>query len=171
MRTTNTNSFSYRLQSLVALALTALCLSAAPALAQPSITLDVTVRDFSNTHPDFDVPNSATNAHVADLVDLFLTPRGRPDGSAGGFKVNQEWSDRDGNDIAPHLFQYDTGGEVLLGSIPILDNIASLDTYDAAAGPASIGACGEPAIITDAILPLDPPLPDFGPSVGEGQPL
>ena len=122
------------------------------------------IRDFSATHPDFDV---AYVGHYAGNVDLSMV-QPVPTFKPGGFRVNLQWEDRAANSIAPHLFKEPDPtptDEVPLVTPPNVSGAEDVDTWDSTDGPYSSGGPA-PTFATGSPMPPVRTPPDLGPSVG-----
>ncbi|MHC5003346.1 MAG: hypothetical protein ACYTJ0_09495, partial [Planctomycetota bacterium] len=79
--------------------------SAAPATDE--IQLTGIVRDFMAGHVDFGVAAPVGGyGNAAGAVEQWLPVNGVPQLIPGGFKVEDQWRDKDGRPIAPHLYQF-----------------------------------------------------------------
>ena len=130
---------------------------AAVAAPPPYIAVTGIVRDFSRDHPDFNVVPLGGYGHFAGNIDLNAGVDGRPVLVGGGFKVATQWTDRDVNNIAPHLYTAGVGGlpgEILVVNPPELIGGAEWDTYDSSTGPYGPGnEGGTPDFVIGATMP------------------
>jgi len=109
---------------------------AAPAQSPSVLRVPGLIRDFKRSHPDFGVVPSGGLGHYAGLISMELPADQRPDfaggGGGGGFRVNAEWTNKNDDPIAPHL--YLDARTTPIGSAPILDSGATADTWDSSIG-------------------------------------
>jgi fibro-slime domain-containing protein len=90
---------------LVALGAIFLLTGAAAGQDPPSVVdLPVVIRDFSETHPDFDVLPADGYGYYHGNVAFDLDEQGKPVFTGAGFRARSLWKDVNGNPIAPHLF-------------------------------------------------------------------
>ncbi len=133
----------------------------ASVFAAPPETIDLigVIRDFSATHPDFNVIPGAGNGHYARNVDLILGADGRPVFTSGGYQVASQWTDADGRPIPPHLYNtFAAPGGIAVPGIAvnglfIMKNQSEVDGYDSTLGPYGVGNAGD-----DVVLTLNNPL-------------
>jgi fibro-slime domain-containing protein len=99
------------------------------------------VRDFRASHSDFGDTPPEGPGHVAGNVGLLLPTAEQPAFTAAGFKVAQQWRDREGRPIAPHLAHMSgsPGGTGTLG-LRVKDRIevkhnATIDAFNSDLGP------------------------------------
>jgi fibro-slime domain-containing protein len=109
------------------------------------IVLAGIVRDFVSAHPDFDATPADGFGHVADLVVPWVDAGAQPALAAPGYVVQQQWRDRHGRPIAPHLAGLtdpfgdgDAGAETLGGRVDRkidLKKEATVDAFSSLRGP------------------------------------
>ena len=68
------------------------------------VELSVVIRDFSKTHPDFNVLPAVGYGYYAGNVAFDLDADGKPLYTGEGFRIAAPWRDASGKIIAPHLF-------------------------------------------------------------------
>jgi fibro-slime domain-containing protein len=68
-----------------------------------TVDLPVVIRDFSKTHPDFNVIPADGYGYYHGNVALDLDGDGKPVFTGEGFRARRLWKDVNGNPIAPHL--------------------------------------------------------------------
>ena len=124
---------------------------AAAAAPPPYIQVTGIVRDFSRNHPDFAVVPAAGYGHFAGNIGLNAGADDRPVFVAGGFKVATQWTDRDANNIAPHLATAAGSSTVDLVTSLLIDNSPELDTYDSLVGPYGGANVGPPPTINTGV--------------------
>ncbi|MHC4949307.1 MAG: fibro-slime domain-containing protein, partial [Planctomycetota bacterium] len=153
------------------IAATGLCATAAArqAATPPNeIHLAGVVRDFKEAHADFGTVPAPGAGHYAGNVGWYLGPAGRPEFTGGGFKVDDQWRDRNGNPIAPHLFGGWGAGAVYLASSPSISGTPTLDTWDSLIGPYGGTNVGPPPnMIIGATMPTLAPPAGMGASAGD----
>ena len=118
-----------------------------------SVELGGIVRDFSATHPDFDVVPAGGYGHYAGNVGFALSAGNTPVFQGNGFRVDTQWTDAASRPIAPHLYR--AGDEVFVVSAPTVNNGAFSDTDDSSIGPyggANVGV--EPTYVTSSFMPV-----------------
>ncbi len=118
-----------------------------------SVEVGGIVRDFSATHPDFEVVPAESFGHYAGNVGLALGAGNTPVFQGNGFRVDMQWKDSDGRQIAPHMFQ--AGAPIYLVNSPTILNGAIVDSYDSSVGPyggANVG--GSPSFIPGSAMPV-----------------
>jgi len=93
------------------------------------------VRDFqehsaSNGHPDFEQrPESGFGLYTGN-VDTFLGPDGRPVFTGNGNKINRNFTDANGNPIAPHLYNKEfASGEIEADDSAVVQSFQGSDAY------------------------------------------
>jgi len=118
-----------------------------------SIVLTGVVRDFRNTDDDFTMTPSGGLGHYAGNIDLELGDDDRPVFTGTGFKVADQWTDKDGNPIAPHMF--DSGSvPVEVVTMPDISDEPTLDSWDSDAGAYGAENIGPgPFWITGSTMP------------------
>ena len=94
----------------------ALLRSSAAFVQAPSdvMMLSGVIRDFSSSHPDFDINNSAAMRHSVGNVSLSLGIDRRPSFTGSGLQVTSEWYDINGNRIVPYAGPGLPCGETIL---------------------------------------------------------
>jgi fibro-slime domain-containing protein len=77
----------------------------APALAQDPATIHLTgtIRDFTQSHPDFNITDPSVMGHYVHNVAWSLGSDGRPIFTGGGTEVVAQWQDEFGNPIMPYI--------------------------------------------------------------------
>ncbi len=156
---------------LAASSLAALSVILTPAAAgQTAVSVTGIVRDFKVSHADFGLPAMGTTGHWARAVDVTLAGVAggvQPALIPGGFEVTTEWTEKAGNNIAPHLYRDPSGRAMRLIRPPQVDKDVTLDTWDPALGPyggANVGPA--PAIELFSSMPTVT-VPVLGPSAGD----
>ena len=86
--------------------------------APDQIVLSGIVRDFHERtaeggHPDFERRPDLGFGHYAGNVAMELSEDGKPVFTGAGYKVNGQWRDRHGRNIAPHIYDGGRGGVVV----------------------------------------------------------
>jgi len=144
----------------VAVAAGALLTLGAQAFAQSSVTLYGTVRDFRESHPDFGLP-ALSGFHSAGNVGLTIEPGSDPAFTGAGFRVDAQWYEKGGNEIAPHLYNAVSNAAVRLVNPPSITNNPTIDTFDPALGAhnPSTNSGPMPNIVSGATMPPVPPTP------------
>ncbi len=129
------------------------------ASGQSSVTVMSTVRDFQQSHPDFGLSGFAFQN--AGNVALAPDASGDPTFTGGGFEVAMQWYERNGNEIAPHLYNLGAEGQVNLVNPPSISNNPTIDSYSPGFGPYDpvTNAGPMPNIVSGAAMPVVPPEP------------
>jgi len=121
------------------------------------------IRDFPRAHPDFDVMPVGGYGHFAGNVNHTLSAGLKPTLKAGGFLVGDQWRNKNGDNIAPHLYVLSDAGIVRVANAPAVNDSPTLDTFDSSIGPYGGGNTGPaPSFVTGAAMPtvtLPSPLP------------
>ena len=128
---------------------------ASPAPSQVDIAqLEGFIRDFTSSHPDFNTTASAGNGHYAGNIALGLGSDERPVFTANGSKVIMQWNDRNGHNIAPHMYMNIFGdpGKIPVSQLPSGPSHGLLDTYDSSIGP--YGGTNQGPAPTHVIAPM-----------------
>jgi fibro-slime domain-containing protein len=102
-----------------------------------SIQLTGTLRDFheyslENGHPDFEVTPEGGFGHFMGNIDPVIGTDRKPVFTGGGFKVDRQWTDRDGRPICYLLYDADLGdvaGERGVSSRGGIQSAASLASW------------------------------------------
>ena len=119
--------------------------------------------DFPMSHPDFNIVPIAGYGHYAGNVNYTLGASQKPTLKAGGFRVGDEWRDKYGYNIAPHLYEVYEPGVVRTASGPSINDTPTLDTFDSSLGPYSALSAGPaPTFVPGSTMPtvtLPSPLP------------
>jgi fibro-slime domain-containing protein len=153
---------------LTALAMsTVIGVASEPATAEDVVYVPGIVRDFLPTHGDFgSIRPDLGMGHYAGNLALTLGEDHRPVFSGAGFKVRDQWRDKYGRPIPPHLAIRHSA--IFLANSPVVSGGAVVDTWNSSLGPYGGSNVGPmPPVIVEE---LDPP-PDaptgLGPSVGD----
>ncbi len=164
---TSTNTLARNATFAAALALTA----ASGALAQSSVTIFGTVRDFRTMHPDFGLSLGAVGSHAAGNVELLPDANSKPVFAGSGALVNTQYYEKNANEIAPHMYAAPGGGT---GSITLvkpigINNSPTIDTYDPSLGPYDpvTNSGPMPDIVSGATMPTVPAWPGGLPNLGD----
>jgi fibro-slime domain-containing protein len=138
----------------------------APSFGQEVVHLPGIVRDFLPSHPDFGVRPDLGMGHYAGNLDFVLGEDGRPAFTGNGFKVREQWRDRNDRPIPPHLAMRRTA--VHLATTPAISGGAIVDTWNSSLGPYGGGNVGpKPPLLIGALDPAPEAPTDLGPSVGD----
>ena len=136
--------------------------------APTTLELGGVVRDFMQSHPDFDVMCIGGPGHYASNVNLTLGPSGNPVFGGGGFKVATQWENSGSHEIAPHMYIASGSGPgvVVLVNEPDVHGNATVDTWDSSAGPYAPGG-DEPTYVVGSKMPDISAPTGLGPSEGD----
>ncbi len=133
------------------------------------------IRDFPQSHRDFDVTPSAGPGHYAGNHSLLLGGDLKPEFTGAGYLVTSQWRNKHGQPIAPHL--YDVGeNTVEVVSSPSVAGNPTVDTYNSDVGPYGGSNRGEdPEFVEGSTMPTIveptdmPPLEDTLEFASNGQ--
>jgi hypothetical protein len=160
----NTAGFiNTRSSNRVVMALGAVLLMTGTAAGQdPPSTVDlpVVIRDFSKTHPDFNVIPADGYGYYHGNVALDLDADRKPLFTGGGFRDRSLWKDANGNPIAPHLFNtcgfltpIGGGGGGAAGFGLAADEKVKVDKHSVIDGfDSSLGPYGDERSAADALV-------------------
>ena len=99
------------------------------------------IRDFRSDHPDFAISPPEGFGHTPGNVSFTVNSLGKPAYTGQGFKTASQWRDRNGNPIAPHLYNqsgwsywtWENAGVGLSNSLAI-ENNGYIDSWDSTQG-------------------------------------
>ncbi|MCZ6837516.1 MAG: hypothetical protein O7G85_17200, partial [Planctomycetota bacterium] len=91
------------------------------------------VRDFTRSHPDFNVIPSGGYGHFAGNISLNLGATQSPTLVGSGFRVTTQWQDQLNQPIAPHMFM--NANVIAIGSTPVRAFDVTIDVWDSSQGP------------------------------------
>lgn len=99
------------------------------------------IRDFRSDHPDFAISPPEGFGHTPSNVSFTINSLGKPAYTGQGFKTASQWRDRNGNPIAPHLYNqsgwsywtWENAG-VGLGNSLTIENNGYIDSWDSSQG-------------------------------------